>query len=598
VAKDGTLTVTELPSGKVIWARPTLIRPTVHVRDGVPGLTVSPDGRLLGTTLGVQATGKPPGVLSEVQLWEMETGKLIDALTQNDTGSNYGSKGLPSFSPDGKLLAIPTVETPLQWDFGAKQTRPLTHVSGNPAYKGFDVQGGSVGFMPDGTGVFDGGPALAMAPSGAMYAAIISNSSEKDVGLYSAKSLRPLVTLIGHSGVVRHLAFLQNGTRLLSAGEDGVIKVWEVRTGTELLSLKVTDGGIVGLRVHRDDSSFSVAFSTGKVETWSVPVSPPFADWGLVAKGNWVYSLKWDKAGKRLAASTGERNSVFEMPHGRLAWSLGWQELGGGINARGSVAPIAFAPDGRHAISGGPLKGINTYESGTGKATSISIEADRGLLGAAEYTPDGKRLLSLFYPKEKDFATKSFVIMEMPSRKELVSTDPGFLDAFTQSPDGKVVAVGDRVVIRLFDTVTGKETGVLPRPADQRAGDYWPGQCLSISPDGRLLAAHLRLNFVQVWDIRSGAVVAKLADKMVKVSALAFSPDGRWLATAGEGERVRVWDVKTWKLRGTLQGQKSEVTALAFHPEGRWLATGGEDGRVLLWDLTVALPAVTSPKKQ
>jgi WD40 repeat protein len=45
------------------------------------------------------------------------------------------------------------------------------------------------------------------------------------------------LTLRGHPGQVAAVAFNWDGSRLASSGADGVVKVWDVATGEELLNL-------------------------------------------------------------------------------------------------------------------------------------------------------------------------------------------------------------------------------------------------------------------------------------------------------------------------------------------------------------------------
>ncbi len=59
------------------------------------------------------------------------------------------------------------------------------------------------------------------------------------------------MTLRGHSDGVISVAFSPDGKRIVLGSNDGTIKVWDVSTGTELMTLVVGNG----------DDVFSVAFS-------------------------------------------------------------------------------------------------------------------------------------------------------------------------------------------------------------------------------------------------------------------------------------------------------------------------------------------------
>ena len=43
-------------------------------------------------------------------------------------------------------------------------------------------------------------------------------------------------TLVGHSRCVRSVAFSPDGTRVVSASEDILVKIWNVETGVEVSS--------------------------------------------------------------------------------------------------------------------------------------------------------------------------------------------------------------------------------------------------------------------------------------------------------------------------------------------------------------------------
>ena len=78
----------------------------------------------------------------------------------------------------------------------------------------------------------------------------VTASDDHTVKIWDSRTGEELLTLKGHRGTVFGLSFSPNGKRLASAGHDQSIKVWDADSGQELLTLN----GHVGL-VH------SVAFS-------------------------------------------------------------------------------------------------------------------------------------------------------------------------------------------------------------------------------------------------------------------------------------------------------------------------------------------------
>jgi WD40 repeat protein len=71
-------------------------------------------------------------------------------------------------------------------------------------------------------------------------------------------------------------------------------------------------------------------------------------------------------------------------------------------------------------------------------------------------------------------------------------------------------------------------------------------------------------------------------------ACLSVSPDGR-LVALGQGDNVvRVWEVASGKLRCRLEGHRGRITALAFSADGTRLASGSQDTTILVWDMTGA----------
>ena len=87
--------------------------------------------------------------------------------------------------------------------------------------------------------------------------------------------------------------------------------------------------------------------------------------------------------------------------------------------------------------------------------------------------------------------------------------------------------------IRFWDIGTRRENALKLSP---RAG----ANCISLSPDGRRLAAGASDGRITIWDIASHQEVATLEGHKEQVMQLAFTPDGDHLVSASK-DQLRVW---------------------------------------------------------
>jgi hypothetical protein len=131
----------------------------------------------------------------------------------------------------------------------------------------------------------------------------------------------------------------------------------------------------------------------------------------------------------------------------------------------------------------------------------------------------------------------------------------------------------------VWDAETGRELRRFAKDHGRTLG-------VSLSSDGRTLAAACQDGTIVLWDPETGRVRAELAGEANSAYGVALSPDGHWLAAAGSGETVRLWEVLTGKVARQYAGTNPYVRCVAFARDGRRFATGGNDTNVLIWDAT------------
>jgi eukaryotic-like serine/threonine-protein kinase len=119
---------------------------------------------------------------------------------------------------------------------------------------------------------------------------------------------------------------------------------------------------------------------------------------------------------------------------------------------------------------------------------------------------------------------------------------------------------------------------------------------LSLSPDGRMLAAGGWNDPVTVWDLAMGSQERSYLPNNRFVREFAFAADGRSLILGCEDEEIRIWNYReTDESSGILKGHEGEVWTLAFSPEGRFLASGGDDHAIRFWDVRNGKECLTLP---
>jgi WD40 repeat protein len=248
---------------------------------------------------------------------------------------------------------------------------------------------------------------------------------------------------------------------------------------------------------------------------------------------------------------------------------------------------LAFSPDNKFLavvanVGRGMKPGVVTILSAETGEELRSLEAKPDELSSARFSA------LAFSPRGKLLALageEGVLLWEYYSEREptLLLDFKGRVGAMCFSHDGSLLALGSHrhgVPATVYDVAARQ-----PLPALQGAGEMYAGGQPAFSPDdGRLFVANFGRRPVEVFDPRTGALLATWDADAVDVLSVAASSDGKLVAGVST-EAITVWDAVTGeRLDDDFVGHVDHVTELAFTPSGQGIVTGASDGTIRLWN--------------
>ena len=408
--------------------------------------------------------------------------------------------------------------------------------------------------------------------AGPIVSALVSPTSDhiaaisgQDVYLWGS-NLSEAITL-HHDSTVSGAAFSLDGVRLLSATDNGKVRVWSSWSGRQLGEAIDEGDQVLGVSFTPTDRILT-GTSTGLLWMWRSPTVAPLPT--VMPHGKSVQTIALSPDNEKLL--TGAVDGKARL------WELSTSQLmGPPLSGDSPVVATAFSPDGKYFVTAAANR-AKVWETATERNVGETAETD-GDISCVAFSPDGRTLATGTLNGEAQF-------WNVPDCK---------LSA-TMHHAGRITALEFELRHRLFLTASWDRTiKTWDRDSGRSIGMVSTGfevTCESLSPDGDLLAAGGNDGALTVWDRGTGTKISpESMHHARRVNACVFSPDGTSLATASDDGSTVVWDVRSGRsrfgaLRNTSDTQPEPISKLAFSHDGKRLATGSTDGTVLIWDTT------------
>ncbi len=340
------------------------------------------------------------------------------------------------------------------------------------------------------------------------------------------------------------VAAVSPGNRVLVEDEESV-SLWELN-GTCVKSVPLRHRVTGRLTTTPDRRFAALSGADGRPQLWDTtelrPVGRPMRD--------------HDPSSDLLAVSPDGRYLVgqgmdaricaWEISSGRRVWQLNWTTA----NEVGTVSALAVHPDGTRIV------------------VSRRVRLDGWELQIWDFDPEARG--------DREVREPTLPLSVLPHRSAITTLS-------ISADGGRVFAGDDRGQVRWGDFI-GQELYSLSSGHDGQI--LWHG----LTVDGRRLATASVEGTVRLWDLHMNSPEPRVFTNGSSLWDAKFSPDSRWFASAGS-EAVEIRDTDTGALRHQLP-LTHLLTRLDISPDGRRIVACDAVGSSRVWDTETGRPVI------
>ena len=318
-----------------------------------------------------------------------------------------------------------------------------------------------------------------------------------------------------HDRPVKSVGFSVDGSKVVSGGDDGNVKVWDGYTG-KLLWTGNHDDAVTSVEISVDCSMVVSGSDDKTVKVWNG------TNGELLWTGNhssFVNSVGFSEDESRVVSgSHDETVKVWDGNTGKLLWTG---------NHGGIVYSVGISDDGRNIVSGGWFT-VKVWNGNNGELLWTG-EHDDSFVRSVVISDDSRMVVS-----GSEFTVK---VWDGNNGELLWTGKQGrVFDVGINKDRSKVVSVGDDAYLKVWDGNTGKL--LWTRKHDS------PVYSVGISDDGsKVVSGSGEYDYtVKVWDGNSGELLWTGKHEST-VNSVVISDDGRKVVSGSSDYTVKVWDL-------------------------------------------------------
>lgn len=242
----------------------------------IPTENLSGGGNVQAVAMDRSGQWFASGIRGEIRIWKLGQSQPIHSIPTSGVVVNslaiHPDRGLIArggsdtnirlwrLQQGNRFLTISQPSTPVNAVTFSSVGSVLVSGSQGGEVQTWDVESGQeLGSFDHQAAVKD----VAMVPG-----TIASAGADGTVKLWSLKTETPIKTLKGHQGAVNAVAISDNAKLVVSGSEDGTVRVWERETGRQLHAFPSGDGPVNDVMFAPDNKHIILA--SGSIQVWSL----------------------------------------------------------------------------------------------------------------------------------------------------------------------------------------------------------------------------------------------------------------------------------------------------------------------------------------
>jgi len=356
----------------------------------------------------------------------------------------------------------------------------------------------------------------------------------------------------GHFDAMNGLAYAPDGQRIVTAADDGRIKVWDATSGFCIVTFTEHTAGVTAVQFSVRNLLFTASLD-GSVRAWDLIRYRNFKTFTAPSRLQFS-SLAVDSSGEIVCAGSLDSFDIhlWNVQTGQLLERLSGHD--------GPISSLSFAPDGSSLVSGSWDKTARIWSIFTRTQTSEPLPQQADVLSVI-HRPDSKQLTVSTLDGQLTF-------WDIENAEQL-----GHVDGKKDISGGRKVA----------DRMTAANN-----PATKHFN------CIAYSADGTCVLAGGNSKYICLYDVASGSLVKKFTVSVnLSLDGTQEFLNSKNLTEAGpmeliddQGEASDLEDRIDRSLPGATRGDLSarkarpeiRVTGIGFSPTGRSFAAATTEG--------------------